>query len=219
MRPSRCLLCGVLTMKPGTCTAQKPCPETPKWKIYSQYMTNPKLANRIAVWMGADEQRLTVIDPTCGTGTLLAPWVLRGHQCTGVDIDPDMVHVAKRRFGHDARVFQGDYRTMRQAALGTFNPPYENQMDAKVIAHAMARVDRGVCLIRLDCLSLQYWTEEVFAVARPQRIAHLRWRPLFDIPADDVTEYGAQRPFVVIDLVHDRSGFAGGRIETEWWSR
>ena len=214
-----CKACGVRTEQKGECG--NPCAGLPKWKRLSQYMTDPPLANRMAVWMGADAPfPITVVDPTCGNGALLAPWVQRGHEVTGVDIDPDMVGaVLASSIGRSMRAEVGDYTKTPAAALAMFNPPYERQMDAKVIADVMTRVDRGCALVRLDCLSTQYFTEAVFAVARPKRIAHLRYRPVFHIPEREGPSHGAQRPFVVLDLVREPDGFAGGTIETEWWSR
>jgi SAM-dependent methyltransferase len=50
---------------------------------------------------------LRVIDPTCGSGRLLAPFAQRGHQVLGIELDERLVPVARRAVGKD-NVRQGD---------------------------------------------------------------------------------------------------------------
>ena len=53
----------------------------------------------------------TLLDVACGTGRHLEVFA-RTLACTGVDLDPDMVAVARRRCGRHVRVAQADMRTL-----------------------------------------------------------------------------------------------------------
>ena len=53
----------------------------------------------------------TLLDVACGTGRHLEVFA-RTLRCTGVDLDPDMVTVARRRCGRGVRVLQGDMATL-----------------------------------------------------------------------------------------------------------
>ena len=50
---------------------------------------------------------LRVIDPTCGSGRLLAPFAERGHLTMGIELDDRLVPVARRAVGKD-NVRKGD---------------------------------------------------------------------------------------------------------------
>jgi SAM-dependent methyltransferase len=53
----------------------------------------------------------TLLDVACGTGRHLEVFA-RTMRCTGVDLDADMVTVARRRCGRRVRLHQGDMRTL-----------------------------------------------------------------------------------------------------------
>ena len=72
---------------------------------------------------------LRVIDPTCGTGRLLAPFAQRGHQVLGIELDDRLVPVARRAVGKE-NVRKGDVCAYAPAIpaetwdVAVINPPY-----------------------------------------------------------------------------------------------
>jgi SAM-dependent methyltransferase/superfamily II DNA or RNA helicase len=72
---------------------------------------------------------LRVIDPTCGSGRLLAPFARRGHQVMGIELDDRLVPVARRAVGRE-HVRQGDVCAYAAATpkgqwdVAVINPPY-----------------------------------------------------------------------------------------------
>ncbi len=95
----------------------------------------------------------TLLDPCCGSGTILAEAALVGWSAQGIDIDPQAVEVATRN-APDARVEEGDARklTASDGSVGAYvsNLPFGQQYGVqgtmeswltKVMAEA-ARVTR-----------------------------------------------------------------------------
>jgi len=72
---------------------------------------------------------LRVLDPTCGSGRLLAPFAERGHQVLGIELDERLVPVARRAVGK-AAIRQGDlcaYAPVLPESswdVAVINPPY-----------------------------------------------------------------------------------------------
>ncbi|MCJ7736364.1 MAG: methyltransferase domain-containing protein [Anaerolineae bacterium] len=72
---------------------------------------------------------LRVLDPTCGSGRLLAPFAQRGHQVLGIELDDRLVPVARRALGaHQVR--KGDVCAYAPSIprskwdVTVINPPY-----------------------------------------------------------------------------------------------
>ena len=73
-----------------------------------------------------------VLDPMCGTGGLLIEAALMGFDCTGVDLDPEMVEGSKKNLqwcGGHAKVIHGDATQLVKLELRgfrsvCFDPPY-----------------------------------------------------------------------------------------------
>lgn len=72
---------------------------------------------------------LRVLDPTCGSARLLAPFARRGHQVMGVELDERLVPIARRAVGK-ANVRQGDVCAYAPLIptdkwdVAVINPPY-----------------------------------------------------------------------------------------------
>ena len=72
---------------------------------------------------------LRVIDPTCGSGRLLAPFAERGHQVLGIELDERLVPVARRAVGRE-HVRKGDVCAYTPVIptenwdVAVINPPY-----------------------------------------------------------------------------------------------
>jgi SAM-dependent methyltransferase len=60
-----------------------------------------------------------LLDVGCGTGKSLAPMLERGWRCSGCDISPAMVRIARERLGEGARLSVADMR--RLPRLGSFD--------------------------------------------------------------------------------------------------
>ena len=72
---------------------------------------------------------LRVLDPTCGSGRLLAPFAERGHQVLGIELDERLVPVARRAVGKGS-IRRGDICEYAPAIpaesfdVAVINPPY-----------------------------------------------------------------------------------------------
>jgi predicted RNA methylase/superfamily II DNA or RNA helicase len=102
---------------------------TPKWLCQSC----ADIAERLFDVPVVDNRRggypLRVIDLTCGTGRLLAPFAERGHQVLGIELDDRLVPVARRAVGKD-HVRKGDVCAYAPTIpndtwdVAVINPPY-----------------------------------------------------------------------------------------------
>jgi len=102
---------------------------TPKWLCQAC----ADIAERLFDVPVVENQRggypLRVIDPTCGSGRLLAPFAERGHQVLGIELDDRLVPVARRAAGKD-HVRKGDICAYAPAIptetwdVAVINPPY-----------------------------------------------------------------------------------------------
>ena len=88
--------------------------------ISKEISTSPKVCRTLLNLAGARPGD-TVLDPFCGTGTLLMEAAMLGMKCIGIDIDGDQVHGTKTNlawFGRDIGqqvnfdVFRGDARNL-----------------------------------------------------------------------------------------------------------
>ncbi len=88
--------------------------------ISKEISTSPKVCRTLLNLAGARPGD-TVLDPFCGTGTLLMEAAMLGMKCIGIDIDGDQVHGTKTNltwFGRDIgeqvhfEVFRGDARNL-----------------------------------------------------------------------------------------------------------
>jgi len=93
---------------------------TPKWACEA----NALIVERLFV-----KGQLNVIDPTCGSGRLLAPFADRGHHTLGIELDERLISTAKRALGAP-HVRSGDICAYAgilpqdQWDVAVINPPY-----------------------------------------------------------------------------------------------
>jgi predicted RNA methylase/superfamily II DNA or RNA helicase len=102
---------------------------TPKWLCQAC----ADIAERLFDVPVVDNRRggypLRVIDLTCGTGRLLAPFAERGHQVLGIELDERLVPVARRAVGKE-NVRKGDVCAYAPTIptetwdVAVINPPY-----------------------------------------------------------------------------------------------
>jgi tRNA G10 N-methylase Trm11 len=97
-----------------------------KPKRLSEISMSPRLASLLVNLTGLTRGQ-TILDPFCGSGTILAEALLRGYRCLGLDSSERMVRYARRNLGwiasgmHGAEfeVSQGDARELSQAIGGS----------------------------------------------------------------------------------------------------
>ena len=71
-----------------------------------------------------------MLDLTCGSGRLLAPFAQRGHQVLGIELDERLTPVAKRAVGQQGIIRQGDICAYAPTLpdkgfdVAVINPPY-----------------------------------------------------------------------------------------------
>ena len=99
---------------------------------HAQYFTPVWLADLVATSLQAivpeeGPASISVLDPTCGSGRLLAPWKLAGATVLGVELDQTAADHARFALGYQ-QVRTGDlldYRNLLQSfSLVVTNPPY-----------------------------------------------------------------------------------------------
>jgi hypothetical protein len=87
---------------------------TPRFGQAHQQYFSPKWLTEAFLQIALDcfhlrsGRTLTVIDPTCGSGRLLAPFAREGHKTLGVELDARLVPTARRVVGKQGYVLSGD---------------------------------------------------------------------------------------------------------------
>jgi len=128
-------------------------------KQFSQWMTPAwaaeELVDRYFNDLGAQD---LVLEPSCGEGAFLKPFLERGVGVVGVEIDPDLAEFAREDTG--AQVLVGDFRTIPidfkpTAIVG--NPPYVIKTIEGFLARAnqLLPEDNGRCGLLLPAYALQ----------------------------------------------------------------
>lgn len=70
----------------------------------------------------SDLKNARVLDIGCGTGDTLLPFVKYGcKNLTGVDVNPEMVNLAKEKISTHAKILQCDARDLKQFSKGDFD--------------------------------------------------------------------------------------------------
>ncbi|MFZ5915605.1 MAG: helicase-related protein [Chloroflexota bacterium] len=87
-------------------------------------------ASKGAEWVDTGPSpRLNVLDPTCGSGRLLAPFAQRGHYTLGIELDERLTPVARRAVGKES-IRHGDVCAYGAVlpqdtfSVAVINPPY-----------------------------------------------------------------------------------------------
>lgn len=102
---------------------------TPRWLCQACADIAERLFDVTVVDSHRGGYPLRVIDPTCGSGRLLAPFAERGHQVLGVELDDRLVPVARRAVGTE-HVRKGDVCAYSPVIptetwdVAVINPPY-----------------------------------------------------------------------------------------------
>lgn len=103
---------------------------TPKWLCEASADIAEALFNVPIVNDQRGGYPLRVIDLTCGSGRLLAPFAQRDHQVMGIELDERLVPVARRAVGKQGVIRQGDVCAYAPVLpnkgfeVAVINPPY-----------------------------------------------------------------------------------------------
>lgn len=119
--------------------------EPPQSAESSQWWTPPSLARRLVEWVPPGSR---VIEPSCGSGNLIAALLERGHDpelITGVELDPLWAEHCRHRFGGRVRIVTQDFLShYGQYDCALTNPPYEKGQHS---AFLEGLLDMGVPLV------------------------------------------------------------------------
>lgn len=198
----------------------------------SQWFTPMAIAHRMVRWCG-DIKPDAILEPSCGSGNLIAACRERWTYATieAVELDPFYVDKARDRFAEDVRtnIFGGSFLDAQPIGdsydLCVMNPPYEDGLDGKFLAAAMDRSKRVVALVRLAALVGQARTEAVWSRCAPggdfvlRGLALFAGRPRFEAgrAVGDREDGGsAKADFCVVKLSR-RVEKDDERTFVEWW--
>lgn len=197
-----------------------------KRDAYSQWYTPRWLAEKVIAWSGiaqlvdVSDERITVIEPSCGTGALIdqLPDDVR---LTAYDIDADNVDLvattASRGLADDAIIECADFLLVdlegARFDFAIVNPPYEEYLDTAFVLRCTEIADRTIAIVRLAFLAGMKRNREVWAHVDVRRMAIVSSRPDFG------GELGAKSDYVVLDLARRSERAESPRSITtiEWW--
>ena len=103
---------------------------------------------RHAAGAGSTSQALSVLEPACGSGRVMATLAQRGHRVAGLDLSPGMLAFARKRFAQ-----QSVTAALRQAPMQAFN------------LHRFAKARGGFDLAHILVSSFKYLQTESDAAA------------------------------------------------------
>ncbi len=117
------------------------------------FPTPPEIASRM-VQLADIQPGHRVLEPSAGTGNLLAPLIGMKIEVTAVEINSKVCQKLRRRFPGEDMILDADFLKFTEQQLGTFdrivmNPPFENGADIKHIRFAASLLDTGGRLVAL----------------------------------------------------------------------
>ena len=202
----------------------------------STWFTPLPIARRMVAWAGAVQPR-SILEPSCGSGNLIAACRERWTHATieAVEFDPFYVEKARDRFAHDVRVnvFGGSFLDVQPIGDGhdlcVMNPPYEDGLDGKFLTKAMNESQRVIALVRLAALVGQARTEAVWSRCRPdgdfvlRGLALFSGRPRFEAGRSigDREDGGSAKADFCVGKLSRRTAYERGLdvpTHIEWWS-
>ena len=202
----------------------------------SQWFTPMPIARRMVAWAGLIKPR-TILEPSAGSGNLVAACRERWERAEidAVELDGHYWRklLATREIGEKTTVWHGDFLTFRPTfddlyELCVANPPYEDGLDGRFLAHAMDLSDRVIALVRLAALVGQARTEAVWSRCSDdgdfalRGLALFAGRPRFEAGraiGDREDGGSAKADFCVVKLSRRSPAEMGKSIPTqiEWW--
>lgn len=189
----------------------------------SQWYTPPELADRIVQWAlltFPDEDRLNVLEPSCGRGALVRPLVEQGHLVTGVDLDPRNVAHCREEF--PGAYIVGDFLKLTKIdiryGLAVMNPVFEDGATEAHVQHALKFAPRVVCHCPLTTLAGKDRREGLWSVAYLKRLVIHASRPKYS-----GNRTGGMTDMCTIDVVRRPESplsfqrVASSGVDIVWW--
>lgn len=182
--------------------------------VYTQMINYPEHAEK--VWRIIEDRvpgAETLLDVACGTGQY-TQYLARRFAVTGLDIQPSMLEIARRRLGDEVRLVEGDMTDFDlgvrfDAVVCLFSSiAYVYTLDAfrATIANlARHTVDGGVCIVE-PWIEPQAWEDErmhlltvdkddlkvariTTSLPREDHLVEMRWAFAVGRPGGDVEAY------------------------------
>ncbi len=170
-------------------------PDDSKRDALSQWFTPAPLAERMVAFANIEPGE-RVLEPSAGSGALVAPLLKADANVTAIEIDTRYVDHLTTTYP-SARVIEADFLTVAPFSVDVVvsNPPYENGLDGAFISHALKFAPRVVALIRTHALHGRGRYDALWKHATISRLALCVNRPSF----------GGGSPmheFCVVEVVH-----------------
>lgn len=121
----------------------------------SQWFTPPWVAARMAEWI-ANPHRMRVLEPSCGTGNLIAAALDVGvlpENIVALDLDERMTRHVRNRFGGRVLVHEADYLKTEidePFDLVLSNFPYEQNLHGRMAAHSLRSIPELITLVPVN---------------------------------------------------------------------
>lgn len=192
--------------------------EADRKRDLSQWFTPAWLADRLWNFVCAWPVR-TVLEPSAGRGSLVAPMLRRypPDAVTAIEADPQYLQTLRDLDELCMRlsVVGGDFMRVRPESVDVvvMNPPYEENQDIAFIERAFLWSPRVVGIFRADIFysdsRAEFWRRHG---GHMRRIVFLSDRPVFGVSAGSD---GPRTNFVIIEFV---AGDHWLVPTVEWWS-
>ena len=190
----------------------------------SQWYTPPELAERIVDWALSiwANDRLSVLEPSCGRGALVRALRMRGAHVMGFDIDPANIVHCWDRWQDDACFYTANFLDQDATLyinapldLAVMNPPFEDGAAEAHIAHALTFAPRVVAHVPLTTLAGKDRREGLWSSAYLKRLVIHSTRPKYS-----GSRTGGMTDMCTIDVVRRSERVdcvrASG-VEVAWW--
>jgi len=143
-----------------------------------QWFTHPDDARDFVHWCGLHPGD-TVLEPSCGNGSLVRPLPEVGALVTACELDPAWAKEAEQQTGVPVHVgdffeWPGPRQRLRAAIM---NPPYRDGLDARFVARGCQFADRVFAFLRTAFLHSEIRTELALNDIELMRIRYLKHRP------------------------------------------
>jgi predicted RNA methylase len=181
----------------------------------SQWFTERKTAERIVefalrTWPGG--RNPTILEPSCGNGSLLRVMLEHGLQrdITAIDIDPELAEHCKR---YVPRVMCADFLEWDPTDhfdIAIMNPPFEDGQTESHILKALTCCTHVVCHGPLTTLATVERGKNLWAKVDMPRLAICSSRPKYGAK-------GGATEMMTIDVLDLEPGATRGRTMLEWW--
>lgn len=150
--------------------------------------------------VGAEYDRLTVLEPSAGRGRIALPAMMAGHAVTCVEIQPDLASELSRQ---GLRTVCGDFMACSPGMLGQFdavlmNPPFDRGRDCEHVRHAFDFLKPGGRLVAVMSASVEFREDKRTTDFRA--FVERFGGKFCDLPAGSFAESGTQVNTVLLTM-------------------